>query len=203
MDLAPGFEAAPGLEPAMTGAEQDLLRAALSGRRAGLEFGCGGSTGLLLEAGLPRLLSVDTDAAWLARVAADPRCGPAHAAGRLRLLHLDLGPVGAWGWPADSGSLARWPSYWRDPWETAGEVDLVLVDGRFRVACALYGAPRLSPEGVLLVHDFWPRPAYRVPLLRHFDLMGSAGTLALLAPRRPLDAALLATDLSAHGFDPR
>jgi hypothetical protein len=187
----------------MTGAEQELLRAALVGRRAGLEFGCGGSTGLMLEAGLPRLLSADTDAAWLARVATDPRCGPAHGEGRLRLLHVDLGAVGAWGWPVDSASLAHWPSYWRDPWEAAGEVDLVLIDGRFRAACALYGAPRLAPGAMLLVHDFWPRAAYRSPLLRHFDLLGSAGTLALFAPRRPLDAALLAADLAAHGFDPR
>ncbi|MBV1798786.1 hypothetical protein [Siccirubricoccus sp. G192] len=168
-----------------------------------MEFGCGGSTGLMLEAGLPRLLSADTDATWLARVAADPRCGPARAEGRLRLLHIDLGPIGAWGWPADSNSLAHWPGYWRDPWEAAGMVDLVLVDGRFRVACALYGAARLAPGAMLLVHDFWPRAAYQAPLLRHFDLLGSAGTLALLAARRPLDAALLAADLAAHGFDPR
>jgi hypothetical protein len=195
-------DAAP-LETAMTGAEQALLRAAFASRRAGLEFGCGGSTGLLLEAGLPRLLSVDTDPAWLARVAADPRCAPAHSEGRLRLLHIDLGTVGDWGWPADPARMPAWPAYWRDPWEAAGEVDAVLVDGRFRVACALYGAPRLAPDSVLLLHDFWPRPAYRAAVLRHFSLIGSAGSLALFAPRRPLDAALLAADLAAHGFDPR
>ncbi|MBL6454518.1 hypothetical protein JMJ55_04225 [Belnapia sp. T6] len=190
------------LPPAMTPAEQALLAAAAADRRAGLEFGCGGSTGLLLRAGLPRLLSVDSDRAWLERLGQDAACAEALTAGRLRLLHVDIGPTGAWGWPADASHLPRWPAYWRDPWDAAGEVDLVLVDGRFRVAAALAGAPRLAPGAALLVHDFWPRVAYHAPLLRHYDLAGSAGTLALLAPRRPLDAAMLAADLAAHGFDP-
>lgn len=191
------------LAPAMTTAEQALLRAAALGRRAGLEFGCGGSTGALLEAGLLRLVSVDSDAAWLDRVGADQRCAPALEAGRLRLLHADIGPVAEWGWPANAAALPRWPGYWRDAWEAAGEVDLVLVDGRFRVACALAGVPRLAEGAVLLVHDFWSRPRYRAPMLRHYDLAGSAGSLALLEPRRPVDAAMLAVDLAAHAFDPQ
>lgn len=184
----------------MTGAEQALLRAAAAGRQAGLEFGCGGSTGLLLQAGLPRLLSADSDLAWLAQVQADPPC--AAAEGRLRLLHIDIGPTGPWGWPTEATAMPRWPAYWRDPWEAAGPVDFVLVDGRFRVACALAGLPRLAAGAVLLVHDFWHRASYRVPLLRHFEMLGSAGTLVLLAPRRPADATALAVDLAAHAFDP-
>ena len=111
----------------------------------------------------------------------------------------------AWGWPADPATLPRWPDYWRDPWEAlvrGAPFDLVLVDGRFRVACALHGAALLAPGGHLLVHDFWPRAAYQGPLLRHFEVVGSAGTLALLTPRHPADAAMLAVDLAAHAFDP-
>ena len=40
-------------------------------------------------------------------------------------------------------------------------------------------------------------------MLRHYDLAGSAGSLALLEPRRPVDAAMLAVDLAAHAFDPQ
>lgn len=187
----------------MTRAERALLAAAAAGRKAGLEFGCGGSTGLLLAAGLPRLLSADSDAGWLARVGTDPGCALARATGALRLLHIDIGPTAAWGWPADAAALHRWPAYWRDPWDAAGPVDLVLVDGRFRIAAALCGLPRLGPDALVLVHDFWPRAAYRPPLLRHYALVGTAGTLAMLAPKQPVDPAALAADLAAHGFDPR
>jgi hypothetical protein len=201
MDL-PAQTHATSLQPAMTLAEQQLLRAAVAGRRAGLEFGCGGSTGLLMQAGLSRLLSADSDQAWLRRVGADPPCLEPMAEGRLRLLHIDIGPTGAWGWPSEAAAMLRWPAYWRDPWEAAGPVDLVLVDGRFRVACALAGVPRLARDAVLMVHDFWPRATYQGPLLRHFEVVGSAGTLALLTPRHPADAAMLAVDLAAHAFDP-
>ena len=189
-----------GLFPAMSAEEQALLAAAAAGRRAGLEFGCGGSTGLLLATGLPSLLSIDSDRAWLERVAAANAC--AMGEGRLRLLHVDLGPTGPWGYPIDAASLPRWPAYWRDPWEAAGEVDFVLIDGRFRVACALAGRPRLASGALLLVHDFWDRAVYRAPLLRHFDLAGSAGTLALLTPKPMPDPAMLSVDLIAHAFDP-
>lgn len=187
---------------AMTPAEQRLLGAAAEGRGAGLEFGCGGSTAVLLGAGIGRLASVDSDPAWLARVAADPGCAEAAATGRLRLIPIDIGPTGDWGWPRDGHAMHHWPRYWRDPWEQVGSVDLVLVDGRFRVACALAALPRLGPGAHLLIHDFWARPAYRAPVLRHFDLVGSAGSLALLQPRAPVDAAMLAVDLAGHAFDP-
>lgn len=192
-----------GLTPAMTPNEAALLRAAAEGRAAGIEFGCGGSTRLLLEAGIGRLLSVDTDAGWLQRVGADADCAAAIAAHRLRLLHIDLGPVGAWGWPRDAALLPRWPAYWRDPWEAAAGADFVFVDGRFRIACALNSLPRLAPGGVLLIHDFWDRAVYQGPVLRHAEVLGSAGRLVLLAPRAPLDAALLAADLIAAAHDPR
>jgi hypothetical protein len=201
VDLPPQTNPAD-LQPTMSNAEQLLLRAAVAGRCAGLEFGCGGSTGLLLRAGLPRLLSADSDPGWLRRVGADPPCAQPLAEGRLRLLHIDIGQTGAWGWPADMAAMPHWPAYWRDPWEAAGAVDLVQVDGRFRVACALAGVTRLAADAVLLVHDFWPRAAYQGPLLRHFEVAGSAGTLAMLTPRRPADAAMLAVDLAAHAFDP-
>lgn len=203
MDSIPATTPDMPLDAAMSAEEQALLVEAARDRRSGLEYGCGGSTGLLLGAGIGRLTSVDSDAAWLRKLGADPRCAPALAAGRLRLVHVDIGQTGAWGWPQDASRLPHWPAYWRDPWTAAGEADLVLVDGRFRVACALNALPRLAPGGVLLVHDFWQREAYHAPLLRHAELLGTAGSLVLLAPRRPLDAALLAADLVAHGFDPR
>ena len=44
------------------------------------------------------------------------------------------------------------------------EVDLVLVDGRERIACALASAKILKPGGLLMIHDFWGRSRYRAKL---------------------------------------
>ena len=35
--------------------------------------------------------------------------------------------------------------------------DVVLIDGRYRVACVAATAMNAPPEAVILVHDFWGR----------------------------------------------
>ena len=59
-------------------------------------------------------------------------------------------------------------------------LDAALVDGRFRAAAALALLPLLSNRSVVLVHDFWTRPAHYAPILRHYDVIGRARTVAAL-----------------------
>ncbi|MFT6863860.1 MAG: hypothetical protein ACJAVK_002422 [Akkermansiaceae bacterium] len=42
-----------------------------------------------------------------------------------------------------------------------GEADLIFVDGRERIDCALASAKLLQDGGLLMIHDFWPRTRYR------------------------------------------
>lgn len=44
------------------------------------------------------------------------------------------------------------------------ELDVVLVDGRERIMCALDAAKVIKAGGLLLIHDFWSRTRYRVRL---------------------------------------
>ena len=180
--------------PAMTAAEQALLRTAASGAGRMIEFGCGGSTALLLSASSGYLLSVDSDAAWLARVARGK------ANGRLTQHHADLGPCGEWGWPLQPPVPEVAWRYWGAPWLAMPEADFVLVDGRYRIACALAAHDRLTPGGHLALHDFWPRRAYQEALAPFFEVVGAAGTLALL---RPISAEGLGEARRAHATDPR
>lgn len=172
-----------GLKPAMSPAEQRLLRHAAQGASSIVEFGCGGSTLLLLEAAAGPVISVESDPQWLARLGEAPACAAASEAGRWCGLHADLGAVAGWGWPEDRARFADGRVYWNAPWRLCAEPGFVLVDGRFRVASALAALHRLPPEGLVAVHDFWPRPYYH-PLLQIADLVGTAASLVLLA-RRP------------------
>ena len=78
--------------------------------------------------------------------------------------------------------------------------DVVLVDGRFRVAWALAAFRHLAPGGKLLVHDF-ERPEYHV-LLRFYDMVQKVDTLALLTPKPTVDHDALRRALSDHKHDP-
>lgn len=183
--------------PAMSPAEQALLRAAAGSAATMVEFGAGGSTVLLLEASGGRLLTVENDPAWLARLADAPRCAEARAAGRWAGIGVDQGAVGDWGWPLDAARRRDGAPYVNAPWGEAAAPDLVLVDGRYRVACALAGLARVAPGGRVALHDFWPRPHYRA-VFEAAELEATAGTLVLLRPRPGVSAPT-----AAHFADPR
>jgi hypothetical protein len=211
----PAGEAHPGTAvppstiglPRMTDDELALLRGVFaSGRSRYAEFGAGGSTLLAVEAGFETIVTVESDAAWASAVREHALVAPAVAAGRANILHADLGPVGAWGYPQDRSLSDRFPSYiavmWEE-WDRRGAFpDLVLVDGRFRVACALsvalLAATRQPPAvpPLLLLHDMVKsRPQYlkALPFFRELD---RRGTLLLLEPDPAASAGLaLATML--------
>jgi hypothetical protein len=64
---------------------------------------------------------------------------------------------------------------------------VVLVDGRFRVACALKALWHLDhARGVLLVHDWVGRPGkYHAPILKRYSLVAVVHRLAVLVPSSP------------------
>ncbi|VDC31879.1 hypothetical protein [Pseudogemmobacter humi] len=125
--------------------------------RVVLEYGSGGSTLLAAEAGAT-VWSVESDAAWAGMMrdwfAAHP--APVH------IHHADIGPTKEWGHPADEAGFRRWPDYALQVWDLPGfsHPDVVLVDGRFRLACFLTVAYRITRPVVLFFDDYLPRPAY-------------------------------------------
>jgi len=186
--------------PAMTALEAAALDAYLAGATSFAEWGAGGSTWRAgRAASLSRVLSIESSAGWAAVAARG--CAPPRCESRV----VDVGPTGAYGTPVGDAARAQWPAYSRALAPGGGgggggvaAVDLVLVDGRFRVACAAR-ALRAHPLARLLVHD-WGRPAY-APVLAVADVVEVTGTLALL--RRRADATDERLDALAdeHEFD--
>lgn len=125
-----------------------------------LEYGTGGST--VLAAALPgrTVFAVESDAAWLADMSAFFAAHP--PAADLRLHHADIGPTREWGHPADDRRIRRWPSYALSVWDRPDFLhpDVVLIDGRFRVACLLTTAFRCTRPVTVLFDDYRSRPVY-------------------------------------------
>lgn len=201
--VPPGGPAGSRLgKPRMDPVELALFERVLaSGRRRYAEFGTGGSTLLAVRAGFEMLVGVESDPAWARRVREDPAVAPLVADGRAAILHADIGPVGAWGSPIDKSSQPLWPRYIATMWEEWARrgafPDLVLVDGRFRVACclsvALLAAAGRHPAPLVLLHDVMDsRPNYR-RVFDAFHLEEQAGSLCVMTPRqRVAPEALLA-----------
>jgi hypothetical protein len=127
-----------------------------------LEYGTGGSTVKAVKLGIPVILAVESDAIWLEAVR--NKIDKLISGSRYQLMHVDIGPTGAGGYPV---SEADWKNYWRYPlevWESCWSKnlvpDLVLVDGRFRVACFLASILFGQAGCRILVDDYFDRPYY-------------------------------------------
>ena len=118
------------MQPHMTAAEVTQFELQLAGLSSLLEFGCGGST-LVGARQVRRIVSVDSDPLWLAKVQAEV----AHEAVDFTPVHIDIGPVGEWGYPIDESRLRDWPRYHTQIWRSmGGSHDAEQIDRRFRVA---------------------------------------------------------------------
>ena len=132
-----------------------------------LEWGTGGSTALAawraMQRDMPPLVridAVDSSGAWFEQLRT--RCGAirhAEAAGYLRLHLGQLGSVGEWGMPVrwSSRPLALRVSQARSYVERLGGrdccYDLIMVDGRFREACALHALRLAHNSTTVVLHD--------------------------------------------------
>lgn len=113
------------------------------------------------------------------------------------LKYVDIGPTGLFSMPKDK---SRGSSYIHAMDREEGAFDVVLVDGRFRVACAAAAYEHLAPHHAVLVHDF-ERLHYR-PLLRIYDVVNITGTLAHLRKKSPPKSEEAARMVRSHVADP-
>jgi len=125
-----------------------------------LEYGSGGSTVFAARETTARMVSIESDRKW----AADLRAYLA-AEGIDRpdiAVHwADIGPTRAWGRPRDARMWGKFPDYplmpWRDP---ATDPDLVLIDGRFRLACLAATMLHCKRPTTVLIDDYSKRRHY-------------------------------------------
>ena len=156
-------DASPAMErPLLTlpEAEAGALRSAYEAAGVVLEYGSGGSTVLAAEMPGKRVFSVESDRAWADGMqgwfAANPPASP------VDLHWVDIGPTKDWGAPVGDKGWRRYHHYPLSVWERADfrHPDVVLIDGRFRVACLLTVLYRITRPVVALFDDYKDRKFY-------------------------------------------
>jgi hypothetical protein len=135
----------------------ELFKTELAKATSYLEFGSGGSTVLVDRAGIPAV-SVESDPVYAEAVKSRLK------GGRVKMLSPDIGLTGEWGTPLFRNH-AKWRRYIEAPFPIEPFPDFILVDGRFRVACALQAAKYAHEAGALatlMFDDYAPRPHYHL-----------------------------------------
>lgn len=150
-----GFDP-PGDEPFMDPEGIARFKAELAKASRYVEFGSGGTTVLADKSGIPSI-SVESDR-FYARAVASRLNGAV-----VRQIVVDLGLTSEWGAPL-LNTPAKGRRYVTAPFgSTELFPDFILVDGRYRVACALESARRAYKAGksaVLMFDDYTLRPHY-------------------------------------------
>ena len=67
------------------------------------------------------------------------------------------------------------------------EIDTILIDGRFRVACALSIFPYINENTRVLFDDFMNRQNQYSEVLKYYEIVKSVNTLALLRKRKNVE----------------
>ena len=162
--------------PFMTPPEQQLFLKALRKAKHYFEFGAGGSTIWAVREGLV-VQGVESDATWVTALA--DTCGE-----KCQLRSVDIGPTKEWGFPVNTQPDNRFEAYSKAIYDMPRAFDLVLIDGRFRVACTLTTilhtmehAENLNNTRIF-IHDFWDRPHYH-SVLKYLEIVERVDTAGI------------------------
>ena len=134
--------------------DDELFKEIIGQARVYGEYGCGASTIWVARHTRARILSTDSSQAWLDTVrqrCVDPR---------VSLHHADVGLIGDWGRPLGYDRDDNFSDYTDWIWRQGLALDVVLVDGRFRVCCFLTSLLNARKGARLVFDDYADRPHY-------------------------------------------
>jgi len=166
-----------------------LFKRLVSNASAYGEYGCGASTIWVAKNTETPIHSIDSSLDWIQNVQVEV----GERTNQI-LTHVDLGELGDWGRPKNYDSRSNIENYVGGLWITEKKPDVVLVDGRFRVACMLSSLLNASPGTSILFDDYFERPHYH--LVEEFaSVADSCGDQALFKVPDTIDKLQLAKEL--------
>ncbi len=188
--------------PRMSEGELTLFRSFVGRAQGYVEFGAGGSTFLAAQSGTGFVVSTDSAQDWIDSVRM--QCVAAQTPTMPDLITADIGPTGAWGYPVDESRRGNWRSYYELCWDRPGtqDADLYMVDGRFRVACAMQVLLHARVGALLAIHDFASREHYHA-VRRFAREIATTEDLSVFLIPETRNLSGIALTLAEHAFDPR
>lgn len=182
-----------------------LFRSYLARSSIYFETGAGGST---YEAAttmtVKRIYSVEGDRAWSQLLSRNDAVHTALCEGRLTQHYVNIGGDGQlWSVPKDRALASAWPLYAGAIellTDKAARPDLVFVDGRFRVAAALYACRVVGDDAFVMIHDYDNVSSRGYEAVQVcLEPVEAANTLQVFRRRRGgVDAAAVEAVLQAH-----
>ncbi|MCG5510200.1 hypothetical protein [Ectothiorhodospira lacustris] len=175
--------------------EQKKLISLLKNSKSFLEYGAGGSTLLSMREEVKNIITVESDASFMSAVEEISKSYKKNSTEHH--VHLiDIGKTGAWSFPINNEKISNWHEYAQKPWERIinnnKHPDLILIDGRFRVACFL-ACYIFSKSGTkILFDDYTNRTHYHI-CEKYLPIKSRHGRMALFVveEKTKINAAIM------------
>jgi hypothetical protein len=75
---------------------------------------------------------------------------------------VNLGDLTKWGRPKSYKYRSSFIDYISGVWNFKSQADVILIDGRFRVACFLYSLIHAKKDSIIIFDDYLNRPWYHI-----------------------------------------
>ena len=122
------------------------------------EYGCGHSTFWVSNNTQIKIISVDSSKIWIEKIK-----GIVKDQQEIIFQWIDCGELGEWGRPKTYEKRENFQNYINAIWQYPSfKPDLILIDGRFRVACFLASLLNSNPGTKIIFDDYFDRPYYHV-----------------------------------------
>ncbi len=136
--------------------DDSLFKQYLMNCKIYFEYGVGASTSWVLENTNSKIISVDSDKKWINTI------DISNKGSRVKLNWINLGDLQSWGRPKSYEYRQNFIDYIGKVWNSNKKADIVLIDGRFRVACFLYSVLNAKENTFIIFDDYFNRSWYHI-----------------------------------------
>jgi hypothetical protein len=188
----------------MTDGELGVLHDYMDKSLCYMEFGAGESTQYAVsKPSIRKIDCIESSSQFLKEhVLNQPGIAGAVAGGRLKFHTFDFGKMGNWGHLTSTDKKHMWPAYSLAVFAQPQNPDLVLIDGRFRVATTLSTILNTPEDTKIIIHDFWNRPRYHI-LLKFLAVETRVDTLGVFRKKKPLKIEKMQSLLRKYQYLPK
>ena len=136
-----------------------------------LEYGSGGSTyQAAIRNNIINIISVESDLEWHNKLKS-----MLHHKTHIDFKYINMkSRSNNWGYPGTDSTINDWINYSNVicnlDYLITQKIDLILIDGRFRVACCLKCFDVINDNCYILFDDFLYRPEYHI-VLKYYDIV--------------------------------
>lgn len=176
------------MEPHFVEADKLMFYSYLDNSENYFEYGSGGSTyQALIRDNIKSIYSVESDIDWYNKVNNNTNLN--HELKKFNYIYNDMNTKpNNWGYPGKNATIEQKVKYSNQfnmslDDDSKKKIDLILIDGRFRVACCLKLYNNISMDCLIAFDDFLNRKYYHV-VLNFFDIINKTGNKMVILKKK-------------------